>query len=76
MAAGGHSSTASGTSPARQAQRNCHTALGSAPRTLSVFLVIAIIKQYKERQTSKRAISKIMFDCLLDCGMISVVLEN
>jgi predicted transposase YbfD/YdcC len=38
--------------------------------------VLSLIKQYKERQMSKRAISKIMFDCLLDCGMISVVLEN
>lgn len=37
---------------------------------------LSLIKQYKERVTSKRAISKIMFDCLLDCGTISVILQN
>ena len=40
-------------------------------------LAINIIKQYKERSESKRAISKIMFDCLLDPFLIcSVIFEN
>lgn len=40
-------------------------------------LAINIIKQYKERSESKRAISKIMFDCLLDPSFIcSVIFEN
>ena len=40
-------------------------------------LAINVIKQYKERSESKRAISKIMFDCLLDPSFIcSVIFEN
>ena len=40
-------------------------------------LAINIIKQYKERSESKRAISKIMFDCLLAPSFIcSVIFEN
>lgn len=40
-------------------------------------LAINIIKQYKERSESKRAISKIMFDCLLDPSFIcSAIFEN
>ena len=40
-------------------------------------VAINIIKQYKERSESKRAISKIMFDCLLDPSFIcSVMFEN
>lgn len=38
---------------------------------------INLIKRYKERSASKRAISKIMFDCLLDPSSIcDVVFEN
>lgn len=40
-------------------------------------LSINMIKRYKERSKSKRAISKIMFDCLLDPSFIcSVIFEN
>lgn len=35
-----------------------------------------LIKQHKERTKSKRAISKIMFDCLLDCNVITVIVQN
>ena len=37
---------------------------------------INLIKQYKERAGSKRAMSKIMFDCLLNPYFISDILEN
>ena len=37
-------------------------------------LAINIIKQYKERSKSKRAISKIMFDCLLDPSFLCNVI--
>ena len=37
---------------------------------------INVIKQYKERAGSKRAISKIMLDCLLDPYFILEVLQN
>ena len=37
-------------------------------------LAINIIKQYKERSKSKRAISKIMFDCLLDPSFLCDVI--
>ena len=37
---------------------------------------ISLIKQYKERTTSKRAMSKIMLDCLLDPSYICALLEN
>lgn len=37
---------------------------------------INLIKRYKERAESKRAISKIMFDCLLNPYFISDILEN
>lgn len=37
---------------------------------------ISLIKQYKERTASKRAMSKIMLDCLLDPNRICAVLEN
>ena len=40
-------------------------------------LAMNMIKQYKERSESKRAISKIMFDCLLDPSFIcNVIFEN
>ncbi len=40
-------------------------------------LAINIIKRYKERSKSKRAISKIMFDCLLDPSFIcNVIYKN
>ncbi|MCI9072201.1 MAG: ISAs1 family transposase [Lachnospiraceae bacterium] len=35
-----------------------------------------LIKQYKERAGSKRSMSKIMFDCLLNPYVISEILEN
>ena len=38
-------------------------------------LSINLIKLYKERHASKRAISKIMFDCLLDCSLIMDLLD-
>lgn len=37
---------------------------------------ISLIKQYKERTASKRAMSQIMLDCLLDTNRICAVLEN
>lgn len=40
-------------------------------------LALNIIKQYKSAIDSKRAISKIMFDCLLDCAtLLRVICEN
>ncbi|MDE6406589.1 MAG: ISAs1 family transposase [Lachnospiraceae bacterium] len=37
---------------------------------------INLIKRYKERAASKRSMSKIMFDCLLNPYFISDILEN
>lgn len=37
---------------------------------------ISLLKQYKSRTASKRAMSKIMLDCLLDCNHLCAVLEN
>jgi len=37
---------------------------------------INLIKQYKERAESKRSMSKIMFDCLLNPYFILEILEN
>ena len=37
---------------------------------------ISLLKQYKTRASSKRAMSKIMLDCLLDPRYICAVLEN
>ena len=37
---------------------------------------LSIIKQFKANTNSKRAISKIMFDCLLDPFTICFILEN
>lgn len=39
-------------------------------------VAINLIKKYKERSASKRAISKIMLDCLLDPSCICNVFEN
>lgn len=39
-------------------------------------VAINLIKKYKERSASKRAISKIMFDCLLDPSCICNIFEN
>ena len=40
-------------------------------------LALNIIKQYKVDIKSKRAISKIMLDCLLDCtSLLKVINEN
>lgn len=40
-------------------------------------LALNIIKQYKSTAKSKKAISKIMFDCLLDCtSLLKVIYEN
>ena len=40
-------------------------------------LALNLIKQYKSAINSKRAISKIMFDCLLDCAaLLKVISEN
>ena len=35
---------------------------------------LGLIKQYKSKTGSKRALSKLMFDCLLDCSMILRIL--
>lgn len=35
-----------------------------------------VIKQYKSKTNSKRPMSKIMFDCLLDCSFIDTVLAE
>ncbi|MCI8770696.1 MAG: ISAs1 family transposase, partial [Lachnospiraceae bacterium] len=37
---------------------------------------ISLLKQYKVRISSKRAMSKIMLDCLLESSKICEVLEN
>ena len=37
---------------------------------------LSLIQHYKKRENSTRPISKIMFACLLDCAMISTVLQN
>ena len=37
---------------------------------------ISLLKQYKTRASSKRAMSKIMLDCLLDPRYLCTVLEN
>lgn len=40
-------------------------------------LALNIIKQHKSTAKSKKAISKIMFDCLLDCTyLLKVIYEN
>lgn len=39
-------------------------------------LALGLIKQYKSKVGSNRAISKIMFDCLLDTNAILPILEN
>lgn len=40
-------------------------------------LALNIIKQYKSTTKSKKAISKIMLDCLLDCtSLLKVIYEN
>lgn len=39
-------------------------------------MAINLIKKHKERTTSKRAISKIMFDCLLDPSCICDIMKN
>lgn len=39
-------------------------------------LAINLIKKHKENSGSKRAISKIMFDCLLDTSYICEIMEN
>ena len=35
---------------------------------------LGLIKQYKSKTASKRPLSKLMFDCLLDCSMILRIL--
>lgn len=37
---------------------------------------LSLLKQYKARNSSKRAMSKIMLDCLLESSKICEVLEN
>lgn len=40
-------------------------------------IALNIIKQYKSITESKKAISKIMLDCLLDCtSLLKVVYKN
>lgn len=39
-------------------------------------LAINLIKRYKERTASKQALSKIMFNCLLDSSCICDIIEN
>lgn len=39
-------------------------------------LAINLIKRYKERTASKQALSKIMFNCLLDSSCICNIIEN
>lgn len=51
----------------------------SVQQNLNMFRKVAlnIVKQYKMTTNSKKAISKIMFDCLLDCTkLIKVIDEN
>lgn len=37
---------------------------------------LGLIRQYKTKTSSKRALSKLMFDCLLDCNMILRILSQ
>lgn len=37
---------------------------------------LSIVKQYKSAAASKKALSQIMFDCLLDCRNLLTVLQN
>lgn len=56
----------------------CRVEDSNVQQNLNMLRKFAInqIKIYKERSTSKRAISKIMFDCLLDPSNISKIIEN
>jgi predicted transposase YbfD/YdcC len=50
----------------------------SVQKNLNITRKIALnlIKKYKQRTESKRALSKIMFDCLLDYNTLLAILEN
>jgi predicted transposase YbfD/YdcC len=50
----------------------------SVQKNLNITCKIALnlIKKFKQRTESKRALSKIMFDCLFDCNTLLAVLEN
>lgn len=37
---------------------------------------LSMIKQYKTRTSSRKAISQIMFDCLLDCNNLLLITQN
>jgi predicted transposase YbfD/YdcC len=39
-------------------------------------IALNLIKQFKQKTNSKRPISKLMFDCLLDCNMLFTIFEN
>jgi len=57
----------------------CHVENKNIQQNLNMIrkLALNIIKQYKSTVKSKKAISKIMFDCLLDCtSLLKVIYEN
>jgi predicted transposase YbfD/YdcC len=60
------------------AEDDCRIINKTIQKSLSLLRKFALnlIKQYKLRTNSTRAISKIMFDCLLDSDMIFRILEN
>jgi site-specific recombinase XerC len=60
------------------AEDDCRIINKTIQKNLSLLRKFALnlIKQYKLRTNSTRAISKIMFDCLLDSDMIFRILEN
>ncbi len=56
----------------------CRIVNRTIQQNLNMFrkFALSIIKQYKANKNSKRAISKITFDCLLDPFAICPILEN
>lgn len=45
------------------------------PNTLRKF-ALSMIKRYKANASTKKALSQIMFDCLLDCNQLMPITQN
>ncbi len=60
------------------AEDSCRIQALSLQKNLNMLrkFAISMIKQYKTNTSSKKALSQIMFDCLLDCNNLLLITQN
>ena len=60
------------------AEDSCRLQALTLQRNLNMLrkFALSMVKQYKEAHSSRKALSQIMFDCLLDCNNLLLITQN